>query len=119
MTLSPSARETYRAKWRMLAQGLVACAARPEMDPGGLADLALEQPAKNWVLPTEDKADAALCSAAAAFARAYALASTVKRRTRWSDAGAALGAALGDLLDASEPPIPARGRRYHWQDGED
>lgn len=111
MTVLQSQRNDYRAKWRMLAQGMVACAARPEMDPSGLGALTAEQPVKYWVTPTDDRADSGLCAAAAMLARAYAQTPTIKRRLGLAEALMAVGSALGDLLDASEPEqreTPAR-----------
>lgn len=108
-------REHYRAKWRLLAQGMVACAARPEMDPAGLGQLVAEQPARHWITPTDDRAEARLCEAAAALAGAYARAATVRRRTGWAEPLAALAAALGDLLDETEPrPRPGAPLRLWW-----
>ena len=113
MTVVAAQRRVHRANWRMLAQAMVACGARPEDDPAGLRQLVAQAPRKYWVLPTDDRADADLCSAAAALAAAYGRCPTIRRRTAWSEALAALGSALGDLLDASEPPAPDARRPYY------
>lgn len=108
MTVTPSARNHYRASWRTLVLcSHAACAATGAVDLGELRQHAVH--AAKWITPTPDLGEMAACAALAATAYAYSRQARAAQRAAMAGALGVLAEMVGDILDASAPAeTPAR-----------
>lgn len=102
MSVSLADRQRFRLCWRQLAQEAQACVADPGRHGGNLRTLAQ---GREWVTPSPDRADILACAALKAVALSYEAETGKARRAALAPALAVFAAAVGDLLDATDPAL--------------
>lgn len=103
MTLAQSARDAERHRWRALTQAAIAAAADP-MSATLSNRLAIPVAmAKDYVLPTGERAEDLKCVALIHAGRAFVAQPNGERRAVCAGALRACAELVGDLLDATDP----------------
>lgn len=116
MTFSPPESARFRPYWRQLAQRASACAADPRIDRYDLRALGRT---RETVCPSADRAEVLACGALKAVALAFEAETGLARRAALAPALAVFAAAVGDILDATDPanePVPLLPPRRHRAD---
>jgi hypothetical protein len=108
MTVSQSARDAWRSKWRELVKAATDAAEWRGTAPE-LAGLA--KASKDWVMPSGERADELACVALAAVARAWCASSTITTRQPIAPALKAMAATVAKLVEGA-PPAGAALPRY-------